>query len=108
VVGSRSNNASESLGLNYRALTEAGFHLPVLDITVKYRRPAHYDDEVIIESTIREKPSIRIKVEYRLFRGDELLATASSQHAFVDQTGLPTRPPLSFVSAMAKLFAVQT
>ena len=91
-------------GLNYRALIEAGYHIPVLEIALQYRRPARYDDEITIETTIREKPGVRIKIEYRVLRDTDLLATGSSQHAFIDHSGLPTRPPADFTATMAKLF----
>lgn len=92
-------------GFNYRDLDAAGFRLPVLDLAVKYHRPAVYDDEVTIVSTIRECPGLRIRIEYEVRRGDELLATATTLHAFIDAEGRPVRPPAHFVTAMRAKFA---
>ena len=91
-------------GLPYRQLETDGYRLPVLEVAAKYRRPALYDDTLTIVATIREKPLLRIRIDYEVFRGDELLATGQSAHAFCDLTGRPTRPPAAFVARMNALF----
>ena len=91
-------------GFPYRQLETDGYRLPVLEVAAKYRRPALYDDTLTIVATIREKPLLRIRIEYEVFRGDELLATGQSAHAFCDLTGRPTRPPAAFVARMNALF----
>ena len=91
-------------GFPYRQLETDGYRLPVLEVAAKYRRPALYDDTLTIVATIREKPLLRIRIDYEVFRGDELLATGQSAHAFCDLTGRPTRPPAAFVVRMNALF----
>lgn len=91
-------------GFPYRQLEADGFRIPVLEVTAKYRRPALYDDILTIVATIREKPLLRIRIEYEVLRGDELLATGASAHAFCDLRGQPTRPPAAFVARMNELF----
>jgi acyl-CoA thioester hydrolase len=91
-------------GFAYRQLEADGFRLPVLEISAKYRRPAVYDDVITIVATIAEKPALRIRVDYEVLRGEELLATGSSIHAFCDRTGRPTRPPAAFVARMNELY----
>ncbi len=83
----------KEIGVPYRQLEEEGFRLPVLEISAKYLRPAVYDDTVEIVTVIREKPLLRIRLEYEVRRGDELLVTGTSVHAFVDTAGRPVRPP---------------
>ena len=91
-------------GLSYRKLEEAGYRLPVLSLAVKYLRPAIYDDEITIHVCFKGASGLRLKLEYEVKRGDELLATASTEHAFVDRSGQPTRPPRSFTDLVAKYF----
>lgn len=91
-------------GFPYRQLEADGFRIPVLEVTAKYVRPAVYDDVLTIIATIRDKPSVRIRLEYEVRRGDELLATGQSSHAFCDLRGQPTRPPAAFVARMNSLF----
>jgi acyl-CoA thioester hydrolase len=91
-------------GLPYRKLEEDGFRLPVLEVALKYLRPAVYDDTVTIVTTLRERPLLRIRLEYEVYRGEELLATGSTVHAFIDRSGRPVRPPAAFSETMAALF----
>ncbi len=88
----------------YRQLEADGFRLPVLEVSAKYRRPAVYDDTITIVATMREKPLLRIRIVYEVLRGDELLATGESTHAFCDLHGRPTRPPAAFVARMNEVF----
>jgi acyl-CoA thioester hydrolase len=92
--------------LPYRDLEAAGFRLPVIEVNVRYRRPAVYDDIVTILTTMRERPGLRFTLEYEVRRGEELLATGSTTHAFIDHSGRPVRPPPAFVTRMAAAFPV--
>jgi acyl-CoA thioester hydrolase len=94
----------KEMGLPYRKLEEEGFRLPVLEVGAKYFRPALYDDVLTIVTTLRDKPLLRIHLSYEVKRGDELLATGHTVHAFIDREGRPVRPPASVVAAMTKAF----
>lgn len=91
-------------GLPYRELEAEGFLLPVLEVTARYLRPALYDDTLTLVTTLREKPTLRIHLEYELFKGDVLLATGKTLHAFIDRQGRPVRPPPRFAARMSVLF----
>ena len=94
----------KELGLPYRQLEAEGYRLPVLEVGAKYFRPAVYDDTITIVTTLREKPLLRIRLEYEVKRGEELLATGFTVHAFIDREGKPVRPPASAVAAFGKAF----
>ena len=91
-------------GLPYRQLEADGYLLPVLEITAKFLRPAVYDDTLTILTTLHEKPVLRIKLDYEVLRGNELLATGQSLHAFINPQGEPIRPPAAFTKKMNELF----
>jgi acyl-CoA thioester hydrolase len=91
-------------GVVYRQLEAEGFFLPVLEVGVRYLRPARYDDTITIVTTLREKPVLRIRLDYEVRRGDELLATGQTTHAFIDRNGRPVRPPAVFAQKMDELF----
>jgi acyl-CoA thioester hydrolase len=92
-------------GFPYRQLEADGYRIPVLEVAAKYIRPALYDDTLTVVATIREKPLLRIRIEYEIYRGNELLVTGYSAHAFCDKTGQPTRPPPAFVTKMTEIFS---
>ena len=94
----------KEMGLAYRQLEADGFRLPVLEVSAKYFRPAVYDDTITIVTTLREKPVLRIRLEYEVRRGDELLATGLTVHAFIDREGKPVRPPPAAVAVFGQAF----
>ena len=95
----------KEMGLAYRQLEADGYRLPVLEVSAKYFRPAVYDDTITIVTTLREKPVLRIRLEYEVRRGDELLATGWTVHAFIDREGKPVRPPPVAVAAFSQAFS---
>ena len=95
----------KEVGVNYKKIESDGYFLPVLEVSVKYLRPAHYDDDVTVVATLAEKPVLRIKVAYEIFRGDTLLVTGTTTHAFIDREGRPVRPPPYVAERMNEIFA---
>ncbi|MEY2880067.1 MAG: hypothetical protein RLZZ15_2447 [Verrucomicrobiota bacterium] len=91
-------------GFPYRQLEADGYRIPVLEVAAKFLRPALYDDTLAVVATIREKPLLRIRIDYEIFRGEQLLVTGQSAHAFCDTKGQPVRPPPAFVARMNEIF----
>src|SRR5215216_6371202 len=92
------------MGLAYRQLEMDGSRLPVLEVGARFFRPALYDDTITIVTTLRDRPLLRIKLEYEVKRGEELLATGFTVHAFIDREGKPVRPPASAVAVFGQAF----
>ena len=93
------------LGVPYIKLEEAGYRLPVLEVAAKFLRPAVYDDTLEVTATVRERPALRIEIDYEVRRAGELLATGRTLHAFVDREGRPVRPPSWAAEALNRAFA---
>lgn len=95
----------DNLGIPYRELEERGYLLPVLEISAKYRMPAYFDDRIDITSFIDEPPGLRINISYEVRRGEELLATGVSRHAFMNPNGKAVKPPRDLLELFLKKFA---
>jgi acyl-CoA thioester hydrolase len=93
-------------GLPYRELEASGYQLPVIELGTKFFRPALYDDTVTIVTRMHERPLLRIRLDYEVFRGDEKLVTGFTIHAFVNKAGEPVRPPALFAEKMRVAFGV--
>ena len=48
--------AIRQLGFTYRQLEESGIFMPVKELTVKYFRPALYDDLITVHTILKELP----------------------------------------------------
>jgi acyl-CoA thioester hydrolase len=100
--------ALRSLGFSYRSLEDQGILLPVLDFSIRYRRPAYYDDELTIKTVVPETPGARIKFDYEVYneKGD-LITMASTTLVFIDkQTGKPCAAPPAIQAAFDAHFSV--
>ena len=73
-------------GLTYADWASRGLHLPVVDLSVRYRAPARFDDELDVETTLVEVRAATVRFDYRILRvGDETLcAEGSTRLARVD------------------------
>ncbi len=97
-------NMLDELGCPYRDMETDGFRLPVLEVSVRYRRPVTFDDRVTIEAVMKEKPSLRIKIDYTVRCRGEVTAEGFTRHAFINREGQPARPPSIFRELMEKHF----
>jgi acyl-CoA thioester hydrolase len=82
-------------GGSYRELEEAGVMMPVVEVGVRYIRPAHYDDLLTIVVRIEDPPGARMTFTYNVLNEEgETLATGHTVLAFMDAaTRRPCRPP---------------
>ncbi len=98
--------AMRSLGFSYREMEESGILMPVINLTINYKKPALYDDEVRIVTTVKEMPSVRITFEYECFnQKNELLNTGSVTLVFIDKTkNRPSIPPEWFMNGFLSKF----
>jgi acyl-CoA thioester hydrolase len=73
-----------TLGLSYHRLeTEYGCILPVIEATCRYKSPARYDDEILIETRPAMLRGSVLKFAYRILRK----APEDQEQASEDQTG---------------------
>ena len=80
-------------GGNYRQMEEAGLFVVVVRAECHYRRPARYDELVRVHTRVARVSPAKIEHDYRVTRGDELLATAHVTLAMVDRAGNVQRVP---------------
>src|SRR5260370_32473539 len=92
------------LGLEYRAMEkEDNCHIPVVDLRVRYKAPALYDDEIVVRTRIANARQSLLHFSYEVFRaGDRtLLATGETMHIIVDDKFQRRPLPEKYVRAFA-------
>ncbi|RLD16111.1 acyl-CoA thioesterase [candidate division KSB1 bacterium] len=87
-------------GLNYAQMEKDGFLLPVLEIGVKYYKPAFFDDELQIIAGFAGFEKARFRINYRVKRDSVLISEGYSVHAFMNTQGRPIKPPEFFRKKM--------
>ncbi len=97
--------ALRSLGMSYKALEDSGVMMPVIDSGSRYLKPALYDDEIKIQITVPELPSVRMKFEYKLFVNEILINKGYTTLAFVNmKSGRPMRAPESMMKLLTPFY----
>lgn len=84
-----------NLGLSYKFMEENGIMLPVVNLTLNYKKPARYDDLLTVTTIFKKQESVKIEFDYEIHNeAGELLTTGGSLLVFVDmKTGRPVSPP---------------
>ena len=78
--------AMRTLGFSYKAMEESGVLMPVINLTINYKKPAKYDDEVRIVTSVKQMPGVRITFDYECFNQEnELLNTGTVTLVFIDK-----------------------
>src|SRR5271170_5465064 len=80
-------------GGNYRRMEEEGLLVVVVRAECRFHRPARYDDLLRLRTTIVRVTPAKIEHEYRLFRGEELLAVGNVTLAVINRDGQVQRVP---------------
>ncbi|MCY6356226.1 acyl-CoA thioesterase [Clostridium sp. ZS2-4] len=73
-------------GISYKEIEEEGVMLPLAESSCKYIVGAQYDDNLIIETSIKELNAVKIIFNYNVIRESDskLLAKGKTTHAFVN------------------------
>jgi acyl-CoA thioester hydrolase len=84
-----------NLGLSYSEMEKQGIMLPVVSLTLNYKKPARYDDLLTVRTIFKKQQSVKIEFDYEIYSEQgELLTTGNSVLVFVDmKTGRPVLPP---------------
>ncbi len=95
-----------TLGLTYKGMEEFGVMMPVLELHCKYLKPALYDEEISIKTTIEKMPGVKIHFKYELFNEkQELINIGETLLVFVNiETKRPCLAPAYFLDKMKPFF----
>lgn len=74
-------------GGNYRDMEDSGLLIVVVKAECRYRKPARYDDQLIIRTRVTRVSMAKIEHDYQVLRGDDCLATGNTTLAVIDRQG---------------------
>ena len=91
------------VGWVYSEMEEKGILLPVINLNIKYKMPARYDQILRIETHVVRAPTSKIEFCFNIYHEQNLLVEAQVVLAFVNATsGLPQRTPSGLEEALEK------
>ncbi|MGV7107883.1 acyl-CoA thioesterase [Flavobacterium sp. U410] len=85
-----------NLGVSYKWMEDNGVMLPVVNLSMNYKKPAKYDDLLTVKTILKSQTGVKIEFDYEIYNEkNELLTTGYSMLVFVDmKTGRPVTPPI--------------
>lgn len=76
---------AKQAGFPYSEMEKAGLMTPLVELNCKYKKPANYEDELIITSTVSKLSPVKVEFYYEVFHegDDKPICTGSTTHALV-------------------------
>jgi acyl-CoA thioester hydrolase len=95
------------LGFTYKDMEAMGIVMPIVELHVKFLRPAHYDDLLTIKTVLKELPSgHRIEFHHEVFNEQERLLTLGKVTLYFLDAGTREKisPPAALLEKLEKFF----
>ena len=83
------------LGIYYKYIEENGIILPVVSMSINYKKPAGYDEVINVKTQLKNRPTSKIEFDYEITNEQgEIISTASTILVFIDRkTNKPIKAP---------------
>lgn len=83
----------------YQSIVERGIELVVAEANVRYRLPAHFDDDLVVGAAFEPLRTTSMISDFEIHRSDALLAEGTLRHVCVDASTFVKRPWPDWVRA---------
>ncbi|NWF50115.1 MAG: acyl-CoA thioesterase [Ignavibacteriaceae bacterium] len=93
--------------LTYKMIEKSGYQMPVVEVFIKYKNPAYYDELIEIETRVEKLPELKVHIDHIIRskeRGVEICQGYVELVFINPQTKKPIRPPEFFYRAIKKYF----
>jgi len=90
-------------GFDYRNMEkEDNRQLPVVDVHIRYKAPAYYDDEILVRTHMKNTSRSLLRFGYQILReaGEVLLAEGETTHIIVDNKLQRSSLPEKYLTAL--------
>lgn len=76
---------AKQAGLAYSKMEKMGVMTPLVELNCKYKKPAYYEDELIVTATLSKLSSVKVEFYYEVFHEgeDKPICTGTTVHALV-------------------------
>ncbi|WP_027876573.1 acyl-CoA thioesterase [Meiothermus cerbereus] len=92
----------EQIGLPYPQIEAQGLAFAVVELGLIYRQPARFGERVEVEVWLCEASSRTLRYQYRVWRGQTLLAEGYTRHLCQDAQGKAVRIPATVAEPLLR------
>jgi acyl-CoA thioester hydrolase len=86
----------------------SGSAYAVVEVAIKYRKPAYLGEDLVVVSTIEAVRSASVTIHQRVMRGAEEIADATVTAAFLTSDQRPQRQPRQWIERFQSISSVGT
>ena len=74
------------LGLDYNEIEKNGIILPVVDVSISYKQPARYGDNLRVQVSLKDRPKVTINFDYKVINQfNKLICIAQTKICFLNE-----------------------
>ena len=97
----------KKMGMTYTQIEEQGLIVPLLELQCKYISAAYFEDNLIVEASLKNATAVELEFEYAIFReGDEKpLNVGRTLHALVGKDLRPVNVKKEYPELYQKLIS---
>lgn len=94
------------IGMPYTSFEKLDIIMPVREMSIRYLKPAHYDELITIRTFLDQLPAFRVQLRYELYNEEkELISTAQVLLVPYDRSRKrPCLPPEHFLRLLNPYF----
>lgn len=93
----------KKLGISYKKMEEEGILLPVIELSINFKKPALFDDKLILKTKLKRIPSYMIEFDFEIKRDDQLITLGYTKLVFLNsKTNKPMRCPNNILKLIGK------
>ena len=98
----------DQLGYGFEKMEAEGVVSPVLEVACHYKHPTTFKDIIYIRVRVKEMSALKMRFEYEMKVGEQVVCTAESVHCFLENgrpVSLEKRFPEFYELMMADMSA---
>jgi acyl-CoA thioester hydrolase len=77
------------IGVSYKTMEDEAIMMPLIEQYAKYLKPAYFDEELIIRTTLQQMPKVKIRFDYKVLRisegKEEIICEGYNLLAFISE-----------------------
>ncbi|UOB17694.1 acyl-CoA thioesterase [Abyssalbus ytuae] len=94
-----------NLGVSYKLMEENGVMLPVISLSINYKKSALYDEVLKVKTQLVKMPGVKIEFYYEIWNEKgELIASANTVLAFIN---MKTKKPMKCPDYILEKIAIK-
>ncbi len=96
----------EAVGSSYKSMEERGFLLAVIELSIRYRKPALFDERITVRSWLKSVKPVKVGFQYEVVNeAGDILTEGTTILGCLNREGRPQGLPPDILELLMKAMA---